>query len=55
MRQQRYKGDSSYPDWLDKKAEDCGILPWFLRQDIRQNEKETINERGSEEDRRDPN
>jgi len=58
MRQQRAKGDASYPEWLDREAEKNDIISWFIRRDIRQKEKEENNANGfrnEEEDRTDPN
>jgi len=54
MRQQRAKGDVSYPEWLDTEAEKSGILSWFTRRDIRQNKKEKEDANGirSEEENR---
>jgi len=50
MRQQRAKGDSSYPNWLDKEAEKNTILGWFLRHDIRQDKKGSKDESESKQE-----
>ena len=43
MRQQRSKGDPSYPNWLDEEANKYEIFRWFLRSNFRQ-------DKGGEED-----
>jgi hypothetical protein len=47
MRQQRFKQQEAYPDWMDEEASKHGISEWFSRQEARQDENEK--EEGTQE------